>query len=587
MNSLSASGLGLSGASPSYVTGGFLFEDGMRPRVLEAIRQCVAGIGASSSSPLINPLIGRVAVVIYDGIEFVGFIVGAYVLAAIASVVAMQVFTCAVSLAVSLIATPLLATRRLVALNYTLFHYHPSSFMSSALKANLLFWKGHIYDWFLWMQASDFNLLLGSGPRQTRFHQMAERAYAQMLVETLPENFVPGTAKSVWRDALVERLAQGGVQFPPNRSLSFDLVKWNNSGEVLRAIQSERIEIPQDLGNEPRVEFRPEVTDRKYASKQVRKDYFQNKVPCIEVPPLPHDVELADLSARLWSFVDRTWSLEERINDDNRWLTKNELIAHIHNCLVRFDSAAPMDYQDVTRETLQTVKNALGHVFLKFLERKVEADAIGDRHQKEKTLAAWSFDARSFFKSLGISLTHCWDRKLDDAYIYYVKYVQRKPISSDDINAIALETRLSQLLQEFRQDTVRHICSNLIDTNRHQVDTERFILASLNGELGLGLPQAFSARDALTQYAMREKLPEAREFFYKLYTPQSITRHLIAEIKKAAATQDKQRNLYTKIVEWFASQAPIRQAADVFDIEKNEFHEEAMITLLEKMRVIQ
>jgi hypothetical protein len=82
------------------------------------------------------------------------------------------------------------------------------------------------------------------------------------------------------------------------------------------------------------------------------------------------------------------------------------------------------------------------------------------------------------------------------------------------------------------------------------------------------------AREPLYEYEERHEARRRREQF-------------IAEIKKAAATQDKKRNLYLKIVEWFERQEPVQHAADIFDVEKNEFREESMMTLLEKMHVIQ
>jgi hypothetical protein len=638
-------------------------------------------------------------------------VAGAVFMIGLTRITALSLFV----LAGSCMIAPIRVLLPLVALNYTLLHYRPSSLTFSLLKANFLFWKGDICKWLLVPSSSYWC------HQWYKLNAIADRSWAVMLVQTLPENFAGRRVDAVWRDRLIARLIQRGVRFPSYNRLSFDLVKLNDlarlveednpqpphgvaaapraeipqairlpaapqrggwasfapennpSGEpfrfppiqlvdydllqrlsaILREVEessrrrvephfyprlgafgplqqvvlphvimprrnyaplprfmgaeavgyavaprnaipqpvnragNERIEIPRDISGEAQIELQDEVPDPKYASKHVLKEYFQNKVPSMEVPPLPSGIDLQVLCAQLWSHVDSTWAQDRVVNDDNRWRSKNALLESINTNLALLAEENQLEGGAACPQTIQTIKNALGHVFKAFLERKAAIDAMVDCPQKEKALAQWFLEGRTFFMSLGSTFNHCLDRKLDDIYIYYVRYVERKPTSYNDIDTVKLEACLADLLKEYRQDLVRHVCTNVIETDMHHVDTERYVLANLSGELGLGLPRAFGASDALSNFAKRDKVAEVRQLFYRMYTPQSVTRHLIAEIKKAAATQDKKRNLYMKIVKWFEEQVPSRQPADIFDIEKNEFHEEAMITLLEKMHVIQ
>jgi hypothetical protein len=606
--------------------------EGVIERVSSAVGQFFRDIWNSTAVHVVRSLIGRVAVWTFHALRVTAFIVAIAVvifaqiakkaLQYITTVLVVSAIVLAIAVAlvvrqvgvfvVPVVITPFLATRRVIDLNYTLLHYKPS--FAAALKANMLFWKGHIYDWFLAPQEGDWSMW-GSYSREKRFKEIAQRAYAEMLVTALPDNFVRGQEGRLWRNEMIGALTASGVRLTRfDAPLPYDLVPMNNLGDVMRmnhlqalALAPLRprdasralvpqavnqnpqamIEIPRDIRGEPATEFHEEAQDPKYASKNVRKDYFQYRVPSIEIPPLPQNTDLRTLLGLLWSHIDRTWPVGLQMNDDNSWYSKNELSARIGEYYGRMDEMRQFEELGASPETLSTIKNALGSVLLAFLARRAMIDAMEDPRKKEKALETWSLEGRSFFMSLGRTLHHCIDRKLDDAYIFYVRFVERKPISYDELDSNALEKSLSDLLKEYRQDLVRHACTNLIETNMHHVSTERYVYASLNGELGLGFPGAFAARDALSSYAKKDKVAEVRQLFYRMYTPQSVTRHLIAEIKKASAVQDKKRNLYLKIVEWFERQNPVQHAADVFDVEKNEFREEAMMTLLEKMRVIQ
>jgi hypothetical protein len=453
-----------------------------------------------------------------------------------------------------IIATPFIAIPKVIALNYTLFQHHPRSFARAALMANLLFWKGFLFE----------NIIkphIDSEHCTQYFNTRAQHAYARMLLYATRGHVDP---------ELEDLFAEREISFPSCSNPHLDLAAMNTIAPIL---------------NEPSAELIEEFTEQNFIHLALKREYFQNRVENVEIPPLPPGTSLRASYAKLWSYIGPTWPDQLQINDDNQMRSKNELRNNTFNRLIDLDQNRIENDANPTAESIQTIKNALGHVALNFLARKKIIDALQEGSQKDKALRTWLLEGRAFFMSASTMFYHCIDRKLTDSIIFYQRYVQRKPSSPDAINNLRLETQVATILQEYRQDLIQYACTNLIETNGHHVSTERFVKNALNRELGLGLPQTLGARDALQRLAIRSKEMEVRDLFYRLYTPQAIVRHFIKKTT-ALMKEESHQQLYMKIVEWFERQDPPRTAADIFDPDTLSFKEAAIIELFKKLEII-
>jgi hypothetical protein len=469
----------------------------------------------------------------------IAFIVGLVALALLSPIIAPIVET-----ASRIVCSPLLALHRIVVLEYTLFKHKPSEFIKTAIKANFLFFKGFILEQFL--------------PKISLFNdceKLSRAAYAEMFLLSIDnsENLNPEA---------VER----GFRFPSLFECALDLGTIN------------RVEFFATGGGQP-VAQQLEQDSPKFAPYHIRNDYFQNRVASVDIPQLPEGANLQNLVDQLLGYIDASWPESLEINDDGVSRSKSFMVARIRNYFNNDNIYHPA--------TNQTLRRTLGHVLLHFIQRKESIESLPVKSLRKKAVQAWLGDCRAFLMSLSATLSHCVDRRMTDAFIYYVRYVQRKPINPEMVATSRLEVQIFDLLKRLRQDLIQHVCSNLIETNTQHIHTERYIKSELNLELGLGLPGALREEESLMYHsAIREKVAEARTLFYRTYTPQSIVRHFISELTKQMR-ENQRDQLYMKIVEWFERQDPPRNAEDIFDPDELAFKEDAIIELFKKLRIIE
>jgi hypothetical protein len=442
---------------------------------------------------------------------------------------------------VRIISSPVILLKDLIALNYTIYKRTPSPVLISCLKANLLFFKAFIIDQFLVLTT------ITRPAWMIELRNIADSAYTEMLLLCIHGSSNP------WP----ETIGRQDISFPALCSCSFDLVTLNRV-DFFALSSWERPEIHLD------------PVEPKFAPFHIRNEYFQYKVPNMEIPPLPTGTNLIELRDSLWAIIDPTWPDDLSMNDDGVLHTKNSLKWRIFSLITDGNSI---------------ITSALGHVLQHFQDTKRIIDALPSSHEKDTKLANWHFESRSFFMSLGVTANHCIDRQVTDAIIYYTRYVMKRSISLEVLETTSLENIIFEFLKNFRQDLIHHACTNLIETNLHHVSTERYVKSTLNDELGLGLPDTSNIA-ALTVYALESKVDEVRELFYRLYNPQTIVRHFIQETSKLIREQGSQK-FYMKIVGWFESQDPPRQAEDIFDGDTLSFKEEAILELFEKLKIIQ
>jgi hypothetical protein len=481
--------------------------------------------------------------------------------------VAMLVITCVlpvlfplipplVEVAMRIALSPLLALHHVIALNYTLIKQNPPGFIITAIKANLLLWKGFILSQFLPYATSNWNCLRDC-------EHAAHQAYARMILLTM-------LGDSTWPEELEQRFVNRGVSLPCFFEKSLDLVAYNQAHLELEFFAPAPVE----------------HIEPKFAPFHLRNEYFQNRVPNMAIPELPHGTDLPARFNEFWEHIDASWHDNIMINDDNIMRSKYDVIRSVRNFINSIETESRNNFSNIyCGQSLKTIRDALGQVVIRFMERKKTLDSMAESREKEKALKAWLLDGRSFVMSLSATCQHCIDRKLCDAIIFYQRYVIKKQFSSDDIDNSRLETQVFELLKEFRQELVQHACTNSIETDMHHAATERYVKSQLNRELGLGLPNALGAQDALTEYAIRSKVDEVRHLFYRLYTPQSIVRYFQKRITKQI-NEFQNQQVYMKIVEWFERQNPPRQAADVFDAAAMAFKEDAIIELFTSLEVI-
>jgi hypothetical protein len=444
-------------------------------------------------------------------------------------------------IAIRVVVSPLVLIHRLVVLNYTILSHHPSYLLNTILLANFYFLYGFLFSQFLPTYTT-------SGFYITEWNNEAQRSFAQMLLVCLQgDNPSPSQ--------VVRRIEERTVHFPNIFSCDLDLVIYNN----------ERLELAYAP---PPVE----IQEPKFASLRLKCDYFHNRAPNLEIPPLPPGTNLHDQITALWNQI---YALDQRdleIDDEN------------YQFQVRHDFVPDRArYYAINHDSPSY--RALCHVVLHLLERKRLIDQMAQSQKKEKAKNEWLRDSRSFIMSLIVTGRHCVDRHVTDAYIYYLRYVKRKPITLDSFENSRLENSIFELLAEYRQDLVQHACTNCIETNMHHVSTERYVKGALNEELGLGFPQELG-QVHYQNLAIGEKVDEVRRIFYQLYTPQSIVRYFIRKTHEQMQGQEN-HVLYMKIVEWFERQDPPKQAADIFDPDTLSFSEDAIIELFKKHRIIE
>jgi hypothetical protein len=488
--------------------------------------------------------------------------------------------------AIRVVSAPIVALHRIIALNYTLFKpnpHHTHDFILSAIKANLLFWKGFIFD--------HFSLSTTNCECFREGREIANRAYARMLLYVWQGHN--------WTEETEQALIHQRVFFPELYECDFDLdlITHNHLWNLLAPaifpsmnFDPEPFPIGEMTATQPQQPgptacLPIEPREPKFDPFYIRNEYFQNMVRNVEIPPLPQGARLHALFDQFWPHINRSWDNNVQINDDNVMRSKVATITSVRNFLNSIDQEAANDFAGLyCAEAMRTIRKALGNVFSHFMERKLLIDEMAESSQKQKALNLWLLEGRSFVMALGANCNHCIDRKLCDAIIFFQRYVIKKPCSIDDVDNSRLETLASDLLKEHRQELIQHICTNSIETNEHHASTERYVKSQLNRELGLGLPAAFDAHDALTTYAIQNKVQEVRHIFYQLYTPQSIVRDFIRKISKQM--NESHNQIYNKIVEWFERQEHPKSAEDIFDTESMVFKEDAIIELLIHLGVI-
>jgi hypothetical protein len=302
--------------------------------------------------------------------------------------------------------------------------------------------------------------------------------------------------------------------------------------------------------------------------------YRVNAEPLV-VPQAPA-INLFDTFAALWSICEGSWPDNFSIQDDSRQVTKNELSAKLETVFNVLQTSP--QYNLLTAESTQLLKDVFGHILNSFDERNQQIEKMQNNAARRKALKELQRDLRLFFQRVGVAFNHCNDRTVTTTTELYSEYILKKPLSPDARENADLEKHLLNRLQEFRrhqfQDGYHHV-----DTDMHDAATERYVKVQLNQELGLGYPAAMSANDNFASYAIKSKVPDIKREFEKLYTPERILQH----VKQL----EKSDGLYMKIVNWFETQDPPKHASEIYDQDKDEFYDEALIELLEKLHVIQ
>jgi hypothetical protein len=459
-----------------------------------------------------------------------------------------------IEIAIRVALSPLALLHTVVALNYTLFKHTPPDFLITALKANFFCIKGFIFGQFLPYATS-------SRENFRCFEDISKCAYAKMYLYALKGN-------ENWSEDLEQYVARVPIDIPCFLESSFDLISYNQ----LR-LQLDFFAPPPVAALEP-----------KFAPFHIERLHLQRGISNVEIPNLPNGTNIATLFDQFWSHIDASWSEDVRINDDNQMRSKAYVIQDIKNYLQYLEDLFVRNTRNDHSSNI-TARAALGQVMLHFMARKRAIDAMNESAEKNRALQQWRQDGRSFVLSLAATCHHCIDRKLCDALIFYQRYVERKPITLDSLDNQTVETQVLSMLREHRQEIVQHACTNCIETDMHHAATERYVKSELNGELGLGMPPCIGGPDALTTYAIRNKVNEVRELFNRWYTPQSIVRDFQQRTRKLIA-EDPNQKLYMKIIEWFERQDPPRPAEEVFDQDTLSFKEDAIIELLTKIGII-
>jgi hypothetical protein len=494
-------------------------------------------------------------------------------------------------------AAPFLALHHIVVLNYTLFKHHPPHFISTVIKANLLFWKGFILDQFLPHNTARCSMI-----RNCR--AITRDAYAQMIF------FIEfGDDINAFNIFERERLRDvAGIQFPSIFSTQLDLTETNRErmqmffnyppailsfntsfrpsqvpGNLPSAQLSQNpsnlppARPPQVPGNLPsarlsqfRFDMRPRIND-----KLINPAHYRIHSEPLVIPQSPA-INLFDTYAEFWSICEGTWPENFAIQDDSSRATKEQLAIRLNQVFTTLQDLPR--YNQLTEESTQLIKNVFGHIFHNFKERNQQIEQMPSGAQKRNALNNLQRDLRLFFQRVGIAFNHCNDRTVTTAIEFYSQYILRKPLDPEARENANLEQHLLKRLQEFRRDQFQAGYHH-VDTDMHDAATERYAKVHLNNEFGLGYPAAIGAADNFATYAMPQKVAEIRAEFLKLYTPKAILDH----VKQLA----KSDNLYMKIVNWFETQNPPRRAADIYDIDKGEFNDSALMQLLERLHVIQ
>jgi hypothetical protein len=509
------------------------------------------------------------------------------------------IMECATRLAVA----PFLAIHHMIVLNYTLFKHSPPHFLSTAIKANLLFLKGFI-----------LNLLPFNTTSCLRnYEDAASRAYAEMYILAMRGD--------IGHPELLERMVeQQQVRFPSFFSTQLDLREQNRERMANLFIEPRQLPptIPPSLLRRPadihasqphsarqqRIAPRqidpaprqlpptlpPSLSRRpsdvlasqphsslrqRIATKQIDPAHYHIHAESLVIPPAPA-INLGEAFASLWSICEESWPDNFRIQDDNNRVGKHELAGRLERVFAHLEVSNR--YISLTEESTTLIKNVLGHILNNFKETNQQIEEMPRGVAKQRALRNLQRDLRLFFQRLGVTFNHCNDRTVTGAIEYYSEYILRRPLNPDAHENEDLERSLYQRLQQFRRDKFQRGYEQ-VDTNEHDAATERYAKVQLNNELGLGYPDAIGAHDNFANFALPQKVAEIRQKFLNLYTPQTI----LNELKRLIRSDQ----LYMKIVNWFENQNPPKQAADVFDDVNNEFKDAALIELLEKLHVIQ
>jgi hypothetical protein len=506
---------------------------------------------------------------------------------------------------------PFVLLHHVIAVNYTLLKYDPPDFIMTAIKANLLLLKGFFFDHFS-LSTTDCTCF-------QEWRDSAQRDFVRMLVYCIVGSTRDVLEENVARriDVIEENVARRGVYLPrfyncdadldlielnhnvleplvPPRLFNSGLNNWrrylNNWGREHTTNPPPRIDPREPRAalidpREPRAALPVEPLEQKFAPFHIRRNYFAYRVPNREIPELPSGFDLFAQFDQYCAHVDASWDNSVQINDDNVMRDKASVFFNIRNFINSIEEQARANFEGLNyAESMRTIRNALGQVVRRFMERKVVIDDISDVQEKQKALNAWLLEGRSFVMSLGASCHHCIDRKLCDAIIFFERHVTKKTCSVDDIDTRGLENHIFDMLKEHRLELVQHACTNSIETNEHHAATERFVKSQLNRELGLGLPASLGARDALTDFAIQNKVQEVRNLFFKLYTPQSIVKDFIKKTTKQM--NEGSSKVYMKITEWFERQDPPKSAEDIFNVDETAFKEEAILQLFTSLGVI-
>jgi hypothetical protein len=310
-------------------------------------------------------------------------------------------------------------------------------------------------------------------------------------------------------------------------------------------------------------------------NKQINPAHYRQFSRPIEIPEGPK-INLLEKYEELWSIWESTWPDSVEVQDDNFRQSKSRILEDLR-CI--FELLEYSHYAKLGEESNVLVRNGLRHILNYFDKRKNTCERMIEGQEKKKEYKKLQDDMRRFFQRLGVTFNHCSDRIVTGIIEYYSEFILKQPMNEEELKKRTLEQHLFNRLREYRQTLLQSAYINFIKTDLHDAATERYVKNQLNKEFGLGYPSAIGAKDNYNGLALKDKVNELKKQFLNLYTPQAVLKHLKHLVKSD--------ELYMKIVNWFEKQTPRKTADKIYDVEKNEFKDTALVELLEKLHVIE